>query len=93
VQSDPRRRRNGATAHGSIAARFGVSLDSSMQDRWFDLGTRAATAAPGPSATHVNHLLAAEVDADPQSPLAPVYLLWMADNLAREGRNADALGV
>lgn len=93
MQSDPRRRRDGATEHGSIAERFGVSLDSSLQDRWFDLGTRAATAARGPKATHVNYLLAAEVHADPQSPLAPVYLLWMADNLAREGRNADALGV
>jgi Peptidase family M23 len=93
VQSDPGRGPNGAAKHGSIGARFGVSLDSSLQDRWFDLGTRASTAARGPNATQVNHSLAAEINADPQSPLVPVYLLWIADNLAREGRNADALDV
>ena len=91
-QDDPKQRPPDQRGpRGGVAARFGVSLDSPLADRWFDIGTRAAAGARGPRPTEANGFLAAEVAADPQSPLAPVYLLWMGNNLAREERHADAV--
>jgi murein DD-endopeptidase MepM/ murein hydrolase activator NlpD len=85
------RPRDRSMAPADIGARFGVSLEPVLANRWFDLGTRAAEAARGPRPTEANRFLSAEVDAEPQSPLAPVYLLWMGNNLVREGRHADAI--
>jgi tetratricopeptide (TPR) repeat protein len=93
VNDREQRPRDRSAAPDDVGARFGVSLEPVLANRWFDLGTRAAEAARGPRPTDANRFLSAEVEADPQSPLAPVYLLWMGNNLAREGRHADAIEV
>ena len=82
---DPKRSRSG------LAERFGVSLESPLVEQWFDLGTRAAAAARGPRPAAANRSLGAAVESEPQSPLAPVYLLWMATNLERQGLLGDAV--
>ena len=61
----------------------GTSGSNSPAARW----RRSGEARP----SEVNGLLDAAALAEPQSPVAPAYRIWAADNLAREGRHALAL--
>ena len=67
------------------------TLDRATRERWIDLAacTLLARGEPRPSA--INELLEAAAAAEPQSPVAPAYRIWAADNLARDGRYALAL--
>ena len=85
------RLRDRSAGSADVRARFGVSLEPRLANQWYDLGMRAADAARGPRPSEANRSLSAAVEAEPQSPLAPVYRLWMGNNLAREGRLADAV--
>ncbi|HEY8171243.1 MAG TPA: peptidoglycan DD-metalloendopeptidase family protein, partial [Candidatus Limnocylindria bacterium] len=85
------RSRDYSPASTDVGTRFGVALEPVLANQWFDLGTRAAEAARGPRPTEANRFLSSAVEAEPQSPLASVYLLWMGNNLVREGRHADAI--
>jgi tetratricopeptide (TPR) repeat protein len=66
-------------------------LDRATRERWIDLAACTLSARGEARASAVNELLEAAAGAEPQSPVAPAYRIWAADNLAREGRYALAL--
>ena len=66
-------------------------LDRATRERWVDIAARTLSARAEGRPSAVNELLEAAAGTEPQSPVAPAYRLWAADNLAREGRYALAL--
>jgi Peptidase family M23/Abnormal spindle-like microcephaly-assoc'd, ASPM-SPD-2-Hydin len=66
-------------------------LDARSTEQWWTLSTQMARANAGRQPGRINDQLAAAAAAEPQSPLAPAYWLWSADNLAREQRFAEAI--
>jgi murein DD-endopeptidase MepM/ murein hydrolase activator NlpD/tetratricopeptide (TPR) repeat protein len=66
-------------------------LDRATRERWVDLAALTLSARGETRPSAVNELLEAAAGAEPQSPVAPAYRIWAADNLAREGRYALAL--
>ena len=67
------------------------ALEGVTRDQWVDLAGRTLAASGEARPSEVNGLLDAAALAEPQSPVAPAYRIWAADNLAREGRHALAL--
>lgn len=68
-----------------------AALDSTTHDRWVELSRRTRSAASGRSPCAVNEDLQEEAGREPEAPTAPAYRLWVAENLAREARYAEAL--
>ena len=68
------------------------SLDAKATYEWLQLGTQVAQARSDLLCARVNVTLEAAAEREPQSPTAPAYRLWMADNLAQDSRYGDALG-
>ena len=67
------------------------ALEGVTRDQWVELAGRTLAASGEARPSEVNGLLDAAALAEPQSPVAPAYRIWAADNLAREGRHALAL--
>ena len=67
------------------------SLDPRSSFEWRQLTQQVLHSRRGPGSANVNVTLRAAAEREPQSPLAPAYLLWMADNHARDGSIAEAL--
>lgn len=67
------------------------SLDPRSSFEWRQLTQQVLHSRRGPGSADVNVTLRAAAEREPQSPLAPAYLLWMADNHARDGSIAEAL--
>ncbi len=67
-------------------------VEGATRKQWIDLAghTLAANGQSRPS--QVNGLLDAAALAEPQSPVAPAYRIWAADNLAREKRTRSRCG-
>ena len=66
-------------------------LDQRTREEWLKMSAQAAAANVGPWPSRVNKELDAAAQSEPQSPVAPAYRLWIADNLAREGRYLEAI--
>jgi murein DD-endopeptidase MepM/ murein hydrolase activator NlpD len=68
---------------------------SSLNDRgaheWRQLSAEVVRARTGASFSRVNVTIEAAAEREPQSPASPAYRLWIADNLARDARYADAV--
>jgi tetratricopeptide (TPR) repeat protein len=67
------------------------ALDLKTREEWFTLSARVTATSAGPRPSRVNEELLAAARSDPESPVAPAYRLWVADNLAREARYAEAV--
>jgi hypothetical protein len=68
-----------------------VPLDRKTEEDWLRLSAMTQTAATGPNPCRVNEELRRAAHSEPQSPLAPAYLLWIAENVVREARYAESL--
>src|SRR5262245_55455230 len=68
-----------------------TSLDPKTREEWLRLSGHTVLAIAAASPCQANEALSAAALEEPHSPLAPAYRLWMADNLAREGRYTDAV--
>jgi tetratricopeptide (TPR) repeat protein len=68
-----------------------ASLDDKAMHEWHQLTGQVLASRTEAGCARVNVTLASAVEREPQSPLAPAYRLWMADNLARDGELAGAL--
>jgi murein DD-endopeptidase MepM/ murein hydrolase activator NlpD len=66
-------------------------LDIKATHEWLQLAAQTVRAQSEPSYSSVNVTLEAAAEREPQSPATPAYRLWTADNLARDGRYADAI--
>lgn len=69
-----------------------ASLDDTTAREWLSLTDDVLSCRLGGSSSRVNDALMAAYERERQSPAAPAYRLWIADNLARDGRLADAVG-
>ena len=67
------------------------TLDGRSTYEWRHLTGQVLHSRSQPACASVNVTLSDAANREPQSPLAPLYRLWMADNYARDGRFADAL--
>ena len=67
------------------------SLDQKTREEWLKMSAEAAAANVGPWPCRINKELDAAARSEPQSPVAPAYRLWIADNLAREARYLEAI--
>jgi len=76
--------------HASIAP-VSRLLGRAATEKWSELSYRTHIAADGHLPSIINHELEIAALADPDSPVAPAYLLWAARNLAREYRSIEAL--
>ena len=68
-------------------------LDGRSAYEWRHLSGQVLYSRSQRVCANVNVTLLDAANREPQSPLAPLYRLWMADNYARDGRFADALAV
>ncbi len=66
-------------------------LDQKTRQEWLRMSAQAVAANAGPWPSRFNRDLDAAAQSEPQSPVAPAYRLWIADNLAREARYLDAV--
>jgi hypothetical protein len=66
-------------------------LDEKIREAWLMMAARALAAVAGRHPCSVNPALDAAAQSEPQSPVAPAYRLWMADNFAREARYPEAI--
>jgi Peptidase family M23/Abnormal spindle-like microcephaly-assoc'd, ASPM-SPD-2-Hydin len=67
------------------------TVDPATKERWLKLSAQTALENTGPSPCRANHDLEAAAQAEPQSPVAPLYRLWIAENFAREARYSEAV--
>ncbi|MBA2516596.1 MAG: hypothetical protein H0V22_04670, partial [Solirubrobacterales bacterium] len=67
------------------------SLDDKTAREWLSLSDEVLSSRAEPSSFRVNDALMAAFEREPQSPAAPAYRLWLADNLAGDGHLADAV--
>ena len=67
------------------------SLDAKSAHEWLQLAAQTVQAQSGAKCSNVNVTLASAAEREPQSPATPAYHFWCADNLARDGRHADAV--
>lgn len=65
-------------------------MDRSAQDQWVKLATEVLRARSAPNCSAANDSLERAAVRDPQSAVSPAYRLWVADNLARDGRFTNA---
>ena len=66
-------------------------LDGKTAAQWRSLSMRTAVTNASGSPSETNEELDAAAQSDPQSPVAPAYRLWHADNLAREARYPESI--
>ena len=67
------------------------SLDDKTAHEWMSLAEEVLASRAEQASSDVNGVLTAAFEREPQSPAAPAYRLWLADNLARDGRLDDAV--
>lgn len=67
------------------------SLDEKSAHEWRQLSGQVLRSRCEAGCARTNVTLEAATDREPQSPATPAYRLWMADNLVRDDRLADAL--
>lgn len=67
------------------------ALDAKATHEWMQLAAQTVRAKLERWCSNVNVTLEAAAEREPHSPATPAYRLWMADNLARDGRYADSV--
>jgi hypothetical protein len=67
------------------------SLDRTSKDEWSTMSARVLAANILSKPCIMNRELEAASQYEPQSPLAPTYRLWIADNLARDAQYSQAV--
>ena len=67
------------------------TLDAKSTNQWLTLTDRVLQSRAEPNCSETNPALTAAAEREPQSPAATAYRLWIADNLMRDGRFAEAL--
>jgi hypothetical protein len=67
------------------------SLDEASAHEWGELSAQVMECRRGPACSRTNAALESARKRDLQSPLAPVFQLWMGDNLLRDGEFRQAL--
>ena len=75
----------------SFAAQVVSPLPNGEKLQWIDLSFKTAYAACRLQPCHMNAELDAAAQSAGQSPIAPAYRLWIADNMNREGQYHNAL--
>ena len=70
-----------------------ASLDGRSAHEWRQLSAQVMTTRREGVCSNSNNALEAAIEREPQSPAAGAYLLWMADNLARDGHRTQSLSV
>ena len=68
-----------------------TSLDETSAHEWRQLSGQVLRSRGESGCAKTNVTLEAAAEREPQSPATPAYRLWMADNLVRDERLADAL--
>ena len=68
-----------------------TGLDEKQSFEWRHLSMQTVLRRLEPRCSNMNETLEFAARREPQSPVAPVYRAWMADNLARDGRFAEAI--
>ncbi len=68
-----------------------ASLDDKAAHEWRQLSVQVVQCRTEKFCSRANVTLESAVSREPQSPAAPAFRLWMADNLARDGQYSDAL--
>jgi hypothetical protein len=68
-----------------------TSLDEKSAHEWQQLSGQVLRSRDEAGCARTNVTLEAAAQREPQSPATPAYRLWMADNLVRDDRLADAL--
>src|SRR5437868_3982720 len=66
-------------------------LDEKQSFEWRHLSMQTVARRLEPRCSSMNETLEFAARREPQSPVAPVYRAWMADNLAQDGRFAEAI--
>jgi tetratricopeptide (TPR) repeat protein len=66
-------------------------LDARSQGEWIELSGQVRQSLRERAGSQTNDALEAAASREPQSPIAPAYRLWIADNLSHEGRYQDAI--
>jgi|GEM_PF-2513713 len=61
-----------------------ITLDQKTKAEWIRLSMMTQSAAMGLNPCTVNDKLHNAVDSEPRSPVSQAYMLWIAENLARE---------
>jgi tetratricopeptide (TPR) repeat protein len=67
------------------------SLDEKSAFEWRRLSMQTMQTRLEPRCSSINDTLEVAASREPQSPAAPLYRTWIADNLARDGRLAEAI--
>jgi hypothetical protein len=70
-----------------------ASLDAKSAHEWRRLAAQVTDKRRDGVCSNANNALEAAIEREPQSPAAGAYLLWMADNLARDGKRTQSLSV
>jgi Peptidase family M23 len=70
-----------------------ASLDAKSAHEWRQLAAQVTDKRREGLCSNANNALEAAIEREPQSPAAGAYLLWMADNLARDGNRTQSLFV
>jgi hypothetical protein len=74
-----------------VAAQIVSPLPDREKLHWVDLSFRTAYAAARLHPCQINGELEAAAQSAGQSPVAPAYRLWMAENMCREGQDHESL--
>ena len=69
---------------------YGKLMDHRTRDQWVRLTAQVLQARAKPNSSVANKDLEAAAERDPHAPVAPAFKLWIADNLARDGRYTEA---
>lgn len=67
------------------------ALDTPLEHEWRSLATEVVRLRSGPHSSRANAPLARAAEREPEAPTAPIFLLWLADNLASDGEYASAV--
>lgn len=78
----------GREEHGPLHPQ---SLDDKSAHEWRQLTAQVLQSRAQAGCARTNVTLESAARREPQSPAAPAFRLWMADNLARDGQLAEAL--
>ncbi len=62
-----------------------------ITERWWEMSLLAERAALGSDPSSPVERLRAAADSEPDAPVAPAFRLWVADGLARAGRDREAV--
>jgi len=90
AKSGPVRQGDAPSSESEVDFPFAKLMDRRTHQEWVQLTTHVLRARSAPNCCAANANLEAAAKREPQSPVAPAYHLWIADNFARDGHYTDA---